>query len=189
MPIKVEGILMYVRVLSLFAAILLVAACQTTPTTTAVSGGEGSVPATGGEGARGIGGSGGALGDVVSTPIPHVELQQWLSTNIGDRVNFALDKYSISQAAATRLERQSVWLKDNPEIPITIEGNCDERGTREYNLGLGDRRANAVKNYLVALGIDASRINTISHGKESPMILGSNEDAWAQNRNAQTIVY
>jgi peptidoglycan-associated lipoprotein len=120
MPIKVEGILMYVRVLSLFAAILLVAACQTTPTTTAVSGGEGSVPATGGEGARGIGGSSGALGDVVSTPIPHVELQQWLSTNIGDRVNFALDKYSISQAAATRLERQSVWLKDNPAVSITI---------------------------------------------------------------------
>jgi len=171
---------MRVRILSLFAAVLLVAACQTTPTTTAVSGGEG----TGGESSHT-----GKPGDVVSGPVPGMGDQTWLSTNIGDRVNFALNKYNINQEAATRLERQSVWLKDNPGVTVTIEGNCDERGTREYNLGLGDRRANAVKNYLVALGIDASRISTISFGKETPMALGSNEDAWAQNRNAQTVVY
>ena len=170
---------MHFRILSLFAAVLLVAACQTKPTTTAVSGGEGS---------GGVSAHSGAQGDVVSGSVG-MDQQVWLSTNIGDRVNFALDKYNIDQAAATRLERQAVWLKENPELTVTIEGNCDERGTREYNLGLGERRANAVKNYLVALGVDASRISTLSFGKESPMALGSNEDAWAQNRNAQTVVY
>ncbi len=170
---------MHFRILSLFAAVLLVAACQTKPTTTAVSGGEG---------AGGASAHSGAQGDVVSGSVG-MDQQVWLSTNIGDRVNFALDKYNIDQAAATRLERQAIWLKENPEVTVTIEGNCDERGTREYNLGLGDRRANAVKNYLVALGVDASRIGTLSFGKESPMALGSNKDAWAQNRNAQTVVY
>ena len=168
---------MQFRILSLFAAVLLVAACQTKPTTTA-----------GGESAGGVSAHGGAQGDVVSGSVG-MDQQIWLSTNIGDRVNFALDKYNIDQAAATRLERQATWLKENPEVTVTIEGNCDERGTREYNLGLGDRRANAVKNYLVALGVDASRIGTLSFGKENPMALGSNKDSWAQNRNAQTVVY
>jgi peptidoglycan-associated lipoprotein len=168
---------MHFRILSLFAAVLLVAACQTKPTTTA-----------GGESTGGVSAHSGAQGDVISGSVG-MDQQIWLSTNIGDRVNFALDKYNIDQAAATRLERQAIWLKENPEVTVTIEGNCDERGTREYNLGLGDRRANAVKNYLVALGVDASRVSTLSFGKENPMALGSNEDAWAQNRNAQTVVY
>ncbi len=170
---------MHFRILSLFAAVLLVAACQTKPADTMMSGGEGETMTSPPMSSV----------DVISDPIPNVEIQEYLSTNIGDRVYFSFDKYNIDQAAATRLERQAAWLKDNPGVTITIEGNCDERGTREYNLGLGERRANAVKNYLAALGVDASRIATISFGKEKPTALGSNEEAWAQNRNAQTVVY
>lgn len=170
---------MHFRILSLFAAVLLVAACQTKPSETMVSGGEGEAMTT----------TPVSTIDVISNPVPNVEIQKYLSTNIGDRVYFGFDKYNIDQASATRLERQAAWLKDNPGLVITIEGNCDERGTREYNLGLGERRANAVKNYLAALGVDASRINTISFGKEKPMALGSNDEAWAQNRNSQTVVY
>lgn len=166
---------MHFRILGLFAAVLLVAACQTKPSDTMVSAGEGTTPIS--------------TVDVISDPIPNLEIQKYLSTNIGDRVYFGFNKYNIGQASATRLERQASWLKDNPGLVVTIEGNCDERGTREYNLGLGERRANAVKNYLAALGVDSSRINTLSFGKESPVALGSNEEAWAQNRNAQTVVY
>ncbi len=170
---------MHFRILSLFAAVLLVAACQTKPSDSIMSGGGGEAMTS----------TAISSADVISDPLPNVEIQKYLSTNIGDHVYFDFDKYNIDQAAATRLERQATWLKDNPGVTITIEGNCDERGTREYNLGLGERRANAVKNYLAALGVDASRINTISFGKEKPTALGSDEEAWAQNRNAQTVVY
>jgi peptidoglycan-associated lipoprotein len=83
---------------------------------------------------------------------------------------------------------QAEWLKRYPNVNVTIEGHCDERGTREYNLALGDRRATAFKNYLVTLGVDARRVNTISYGKERPAVMGSNPSAWAQNRRGVTIV-
>ncbi|WP_174292736.1 peptidoglycan-associated lipoprotein Pal [Sphingomonas bacterium] len=103
-------------------------------------------------------------------------------------VNFGTDQYDIDPTARAILDGQATWLQRFPQVRITIEGHCDERGTREYNLALGDRRANAAKNYLAAKGIDASRISTISYGKERPVALGSDEGSWAQNRRAVTVV-
>jgi peptidoglycan-associated lipoprotein len=101
---------------------------------------------------------------------------------------FDTDRYNIDSADAAALQLQAQYLMRYPTINVTIEGHCDERGTREYNLALGDRRANAAKNYLASRGVDASRISTISYGKERPIALGSNESAWAQNRRAVTVV-
>jgi len=103
-------------------------------------------------------------------------------------VNFGLDQYDIDPTARAILDSQVEWLARFPAVRITVEGHCDERGTREYNLALGDRRANAAKNYLVARGVDAGRIRTISYGKERPVALGSDEGSWAQNRRAVTVV-
>ncbi|WP_374942916.1 peptidoglycan-associated lipoprotein Pal [Sphingomonas sp.] len=103
-------------------------------------------------------------------------------------VNFGLDQYDIDSAARAILDSQAEWLAKFPNKRITLEGHCDERGTREYNLALGDRRANAAKNYLVARGVDAGRISTISYGKERPVALGSDDESYAQNRRAVTIV-
>ncbi|MDB5706471.1 MAG: peptidoglycan-associated lipoprotein [Sphingomonas bacterium] len=103
-------------------------------------------------------------------------------------VNFALDKYDIDPHARAILDSQAAWLAKWPNVPVSLEGHCDERGTREYNLALGDRRANAAKNYLAARGINPARISTISYGKERPIALGSDEASWAQNRRAVTIV-
>jgi len=103
-------------------------------------------------------------------------------------VNFGLDQYDIDPQARAILDSQAEWLARNPNVRITIEGHCDERGTREYNLGLGDRRANSAKNYLAARGVSPARMTTISYGAERPLALGSDEDAYAQNRRAVTIV-
>ena len=105
-----------------------------------------------------------------------------------DTIRFALDQYDIDADSRAILDSQADWLTKYPNARVTIEGHCDERGTREYNLALGDRRANAAKNYLVARGIDPGRISTISYGKERPVALGSDEGSWAQNRRAVTIV-
>ncbi len=105
-----------------------------------------------------------------------------------DTVNFGLDQYDIDGTARGILDSQVVWLQRYPNVRVTIEGHADERGTREYNLALGDRRANAAKNYLVARGVSPSRITTISYGKERPLALGSDEESWAQNRRAVTVV-
>jgi len=104
-----------------------------------------------------------------------------------DTIYFDTDKYDVDQTDATALRAQAVWLARYPGKRVTLEGHCDERGTREYNLALGERRANAAKNYLVGLGVDASRINTISYGKERPVALGSDEASWAKNRRAVTV--
>lgn len=105
-----------------------------------------------------------------------------------DTVNFGLDQYDIDGTSRGILDSQVVWLQRYPNVRVTIEGHADERGTREYNLALGDRRANAAKNYLVARGVSPSRITTISYGKERPLALGSDEESWAQNRRAVTVV-
>ena len=107
---------------------------------------------------------------------------------MSDTIRFALDQYDIDAEARTVLDSQIAWLRRYPQVRVTIEGHCDERGTREYNLALGDRRANAAKNYLAAAGIDPARMTTISYGKERPVALGSDEASWAQNRRAVTIV-
>ena len=108
--------------------------------------------------------------------------------NAEDRVFFAFDSSAISADSAEILNTQVKWLKKHQNVNVVVQGYCDERGTREYNLALGERRANAVKQYLVSQGIAADRISTISYGKERPAVLGNNEAAWAQNRRAVTVV-
>lgn len=119
-------------------------------------------------------------------PVPGSQ-EDFLASVMSDTIHFDFDKYNIDATSQQILGSQAQWLARYPNKMITIEGHCDERGTREYNLALGDRRANAAKNYLVGMGISPSRINTVSYGKERPIALGSNEAAWAQNRRAVTI--
>ena len=114
--------------------------------------------------------------------------QQELAAAAGDRVLFAYDRSEISPEGQQTLQRQSEWLRRYPNITVLIEGHADERGTREYNLSLGERRAEMVKNALIALGISAARISTISYGKERPEIPHSDEQSYAQNRRAVTVV-
>jgi peptidoglycan-associated lipoprotein len=114
--------------------------------------------------------------------------QQDLTINIGDRVFFGYDRYDLTPDAQRTVELQAEWMQRYPNVTITIEGHCDERGTREYNLALGERRANAVKSYLVALGISSSRIEIISFGKERPAVVGTGATVWSQNRRGVTIV-
>ena len=111
-----------------------------------------------------------------------------LEVNVGDRVFYDFDKSNLKPEARTTIERWAAWLKTYPQNRVTIEGHADERGTREYNLALGERRANAAMEYLVSLGINANRVSKVSYGKERPAVLGSNESAWAQNRRAVIVL-
>ncbi len=110
------------------------------------------------------------------------------SSFAGDRVFFTVDRYDLTEAARATLQRQAEWLQRYPTRTIVIQGHADERGTREYNLALGDRRANAVRNFLVAIGVDPGRVTTVSFGKEQPAAFGADEVAWAQNRRGVTVV-
>jgi len=114
--------------------------------------------------------------------------QQDLVVNVGDRVFFDTDQSSLRADARATLQRQAAWLNQYPNIRVTLEGHADERGTREYNLALGARRANSAKDYLVSLGVAPSRVRTISFGKERPVALCSDESCWAQNRRAVSVV-
>ncbi|HEX6142951.1 MAG TPA: peptidoglycan-associated lipoprotein Pal [Geminicoccaceae bacterium] len=146
----------------------------------------------GGMGAPGDARTGAGSGAGVSTSDlpPGVEpgSQEDLELTVGDRVFFDYDSAVLNSQATGILDRQAAWLLGYPDLNVTIEGHTDERGTREYNLALGDRRANAVKNYLVALNVPASRILTISYGEERPAVAESSEDAYARNRRAVTVV-
>ena len=161
---------MLLRFIAVAGAFLMLAACSSTPDPGA--GGPG-----GPSGPGGISSSRGGPGS-----------QQDLASTAGDRVFFAYDQTEISSEAQQILRRQSDWLRRYPNVSVTIEGHCDERGTREYNLALGERRAQAVKNVLVALGIPAARISTISYGKERPEIPHSDDQSYAQNRRGVTTV-
>ncbi len=108
--------------------------------------------------------------------------------NVGDRVYFDLDRYDLRADARPRLDAQAAWLSRYPNVRVRIEGNADERGTREYNFALGARRAESVRSYLIERGVSPNRIDTISYGKERPIAEGSNEEAWARNRNAHTAI-
>jgi peptidoglycan-associated lipoprotein len=153
------------KAMVLAAAAALLAGCETGPKS------QGNV--TGG----GSAGAGGAAGGWVATA----------QRCGGERVFFDYDQHDLEPAARRTVECWANYLKDRQSVTILIEGNADERGTREYNLALGDRRANAVKNYLVALGVNARRVRTISYGKERPWVPGSNEAAWAKNRNSKAV--
>lgn len=132
--------------------------------------------------------------EVIEDPPPIVEQytgpvkgsQEEFRIKVGERIYFDTDRYNVDAYDTETLDRQAAWLKQYPNVTVMVAGNCDERGTREYNLALGARRANAVKEYLVSQGVPASRIETISYGKERPIDGRSNQEAWQVNRNAHT---
>ena len=114
--------------------------------------------------------------------------QEDLIVNVGDRVFFDFDSFEITSEAQATLDAQVAWLKEYSNVSIIVEGHADERGTREYNIALGERRANAVFNYFQSSGIDSSRMSTVSFGKERPEVIGSNDSAWSQNRRSVVVV-
>jgi peptidoglycan-associated lipoprotein len=158
---------MNLKIAAGFAALALLSACAKQADTSGVAG-SGAVAST----------SGGAIPGS----------QEDLVANVGDRVFYAYNTSSLSSDAHATLDRQSAWLGKYPQDAIQLAGNCDERGTEEYNIALGQRRANAARDYLVAHGVASSRITTISYGKDRPTALGSDESAYQQNRNAITSV-
>jgi peptidoglycan-associated lipoprotein len=121
-----------------------------------------------------------------SGPIPGSQ-EDFLATVSADRIFFDSDKFDVDAQDQETLRSQATWLARYPNTRVTIEGHCDERGTRDYNIALGERRANAAKNFLASLGVDAARISTISYGKERPDALGSDEESWAKNRRAVSV--
>jgi peptidoglycan-associated lipoprotein len=160
---------MNVKLLGAFAALSLLAACANQPagTTTGAATGSGAT-------ASNAGVAPGTEEDLVA--------------NVGDRVFFAFNESRLSGDATGTLDRQAQWLQQYQQVGVQIAGNCDDRGTEEYNLALGQRRANAARDYLVARGVSSARISTISYGKDRPLAPGDDEQAWSQNRNAITSV-
>lgn len=165
---------MFSRLLSLVFALVLISACASKSHTDANQGTDGS-------------GTVNVYGDTYpSNPEPGTQAD--LAVNIGDRVFFDYDSSVVSGEGQSTLQRQADWLQKYPNTTVTIEGHCDERGTREYNLALGERRAAAVRNYLISLNVPSNRISTISYGKERPNQLGSDEESWRLNRRGVTVV-
>ena len=178
----------YKILLTIFLA-FFISACSTTSKDTADSSGSGSsgefnTPSTTSEDAASAG------VDTTTSDFTGVirGTQEDLVVSVGDRVFFAYDSAELDADAQELLQAQAAWLKQYNKSSIIIEGHCDERGTREYNLALGERRAQAVKNYLNGLGVSTSSMSTISYGKERPAVVGSNDDAWGQNRRSVTKV-
>ena len=163
------------KLITLIAAALLLGACET--------------PEEAGETAETMTS---ATTSTTTAPIaiagPTPGSQEDLVVNVGDRVFYDYDRSDLRPEARATVEALAVWMNSYPATTIVVEGHADERGTREYNLALGERRANSVRDYLVALGIGSNRLSTISYGKERPAVLGSNEEAWAQNRRGVFVV-
>ena len=164
------------RFLILIAAIGLLAACETAPKDAGDAAGSSASSASSSSSASSDSSSSGSM-------TPAEEL-----TSIGDTVFFDYDSSALSDDAKATLAAQAAFLAANPSITIVIEGHCDERGTREYNLALGERRASASRDYLVAQGVNAARIKTISYGKERPSFIGSNPYAYSKNRRSVSII-
>ena len=162
--------------------VFFVAACATKPKDSAESSGSGSTTSS-----SDVSSEEGTITETDGSGIVSGS-QEDLIVNVGDRVFFGYDSSDLDSDALELLQDQVAWLKQNSDVSVTIEGHCDERGTREYNLALGEKRAQAVKNYLIGLGINPDRVSTISYGKERPAVVGSNDGAWAQNRRSVTLV-
>ena len=160
--------------------VLFVAACATKPKDAADASGSGASSSDSSV-------SDGSITETVGSGIVSGS-QEDLIVNVGDRVFFGYDSSDLDSDALELLQDQVAWLKQHSNVSVSIEGHCDERGTREYNLALGEKRAQAVKNYLIGLGINPDRVSTISYGKERPAVVGSNDGAWAQNRRSVTTV-
>lgn len=154
---------MTLKLLTAVAAIALLAGCESKPDATAAQTGAAGGPRPGSQ-------------------------EDLIATAGSDRVFFDFDRSVIRPDGRDTLDRQAAWFAKFPEVRATVEGHADERGTREYNLALGQRRANAARDYLVARGVSGARLGTISYGKDRPAVLGSNEEAWAMNRRAVTAV-
>ncbi len=169
---------MRLKFLTLLAAAALLAACESTPEESAATTSAGTTAGSGDSSSVSSG----------SMPSLDPKSQEWLVVNVGDRVFFDYDRSDLKPEARETAEKVAAWLLTYPDVILSLEGHADERGTREYNLALGERRANSVRSYLAALGIDDNRLSTISYGKERPAVLGSNESAWAQNRRSVFVV-
>ena len=180
------------RLIALFAVAFFVAACETASQTSTDSAGDTTASSTSSTASAsgssstastassGSASSGSAAG---STTSPADTL-----ATIGNTVYFSYDSAALDGNSKGSLFRQAAFLNANPTLTVTIEGHCDERGTREYNLALGGRRAAAARDYLLAQGVDPARIKVISYGKERPAMAGSNEESWAKNRRAATVL-
>ena len=180
------------RLIALFAVAFFVAACETASQTSTDSAGDTTASSTSSTASAsgssstastassGSASSGSAAG---STTSPADTL-----ATIGNTVYFSYDSAALDGNSKGSLFRQAAFLNANPTLTVTIEGHCDERGTREYNLALGERRAAAARDYLLAQGVDPARIKVISYGKERPAMAGSNEESWAKNRRSATVL-
>jgi peptidoglycan-associated lipoprotein len=164
----------------LFAGLAL-AACETPQDGSSAAAGSGSATPAGA----------GPSTDVASRSLsaaPRPGTQEDLVVNVGDRVFFEFDRYDLKPDARSVIEKQATWLDQNRQVVVTIAGHTDERGTREYNLALGEQRANSIRDYLVALGVDANRMKITSFGKERPVDPRSTGEAWSQNRRGVLVV-
>lgn len=159
---------MRLKIFAPLAAVLLLAACADDPKPAASTGGAGAASTPAAPAASGI----------------RPGSQEDLAVNAGDRVFFDYNQYSLKPDAVRTLQRQAAWMQRNANVRLIVEGHADERGTREYNIALGNRRAVAVRDQLQSLGVAGTRLSTISYGKERPAVVGSNEAAWSQNRRA-----
>ena len=175
------------RIFALFAIVAFLAACETAPKDAGDAAGSGASGSsdTSSSSSSSSSASGGSTSSSSgsSTMTKDEEL-----VSIGNKVYFDFDSSALSADAKSTLNAQAAFLRSNPSVRITVEGHADERGTREYNLALGDRRASAARDFLVAQGIDGARIKTISYGKERPEMVGSNDEAWAKNRRPVSII-
>ena len=167
------------RILSVLAAGALLAACSTASEDTGGASGAATGTGTGGSGMT-------ATAPVQTGPAPGSSEE--FMTVVGDRVFFGLDQYNLSPEAQATLRDQARWLRQYPDRLLIVEGHADERGTREYNLALGERRANSVKDFLVAQGVDMRRMRVVSFGKERPVCGESTEACWTQNRRGVTVL-
>jgi peptidoglycan-associated lipoprotein len=172
---------MSMKFLAVAALGLALAACSTTEDQPATSGSAQAVTTTTAPPPK-------VVNNTVAVNAPRPGSQEELNATIGDRVQFGFDRYDLSPEARATVGSWADWMKRHQNVALNIEGHADERGTREYNLALGARRANAVKDYMTALGVASGRLQTVSFGKERPAVLGSNEAAWAQNRRGVAVV-
>ena len=166
---------MYHKILLSILTAVFIAACSTKPKDVAVSSGSGSTTSTD------------TVEDSTEDSTIQPGTQEDLIVNVGDRVFFDYNSSELDSDALELLQDQVAWIKQH-NVSVVVEGHCDERGTREYNLALGEKRAQSVKNYLITMGVPSGKITTISFGKERPAVVGSNDGAWSQNRRSVTKV-
>ena len=188
------------RLIALFAVAFFVAACETASQTTTDSAGDSTASSSsstasasgssssGSSGSSSTSSSGSSSSSASSSAAAGTDSAADKLASIGNTVYFSYDSAALDGNSQATLYRQAAFLNGNPSLTVTIEGHCDERGTREYNLALGERRAAAARDYLLAQGVDPARIKVISYGKERPAMAGSNEESWSKNRRAATVL-